>query len=1624
MSYFDQLLRQAAQNDKKKEAAGAVKPAASAQVGGGSNFDQLLRQAERNDAAAAQGAPASASAPATQSAAPAPSAVVPVSRAVELDNARIQYKKAKAAVDADKHSLGDIYSNDFAAREAERERREQNEKRLAEAAETMKRLGYAEEVDPTLGERVVKTLTGSAKLYGAQGVGVAESAANVEQAYRAANPSSYARDVERTWMPPTPESTAAQAEQLQQRGSRLKQSGSEDVERAQQGLGTLGRLGVQAAVAATQMGADVALGALTGGGSMLPMVVRSFGGGVQEAREKGYDAKQQVALGLANAATEWFTEKLFGGNPAYDTDVGLVNKLVAKVSKNERLVSALSSLPADIISEGLEEIIADVLEPISEKVITGNWTGYDIDRIIEDGVVGMLLGGVGQGGNVVVNAVHAANAQQSAPQTSSVDAGQTTTISEGNLTPAQTEAAEARKTGNAAVTPTEAAQPAPASAPTVEDVTRATAENPVVADVLRAAGITPSGGISTAAQTITQDDVKTAGGEAARDDSLGSARSGFDPFTAAELKYGTMEGGVNAVRPDDAPVSTNGEERVSRSVVSMKGAAVTPEDFVPLIERRTMEGGFSYIPISNDATTESAKGYITRRGWASALRDWTADVRTGKNSAETSAVGALLYNNAVNSGDYQTALDILGDMQDYATNTAQSLQALRILKTLTPDGQLYLIRQQVDKFNEQQAEQTRRREGNRRNRRGATDNIPVSEWMKRVGEDLADHLVTVGHVKKSRAKTVCETILSDLKRFYAEDTKPAAQGGDGSTRTEFERIYDMFQNRENYQRAWDAARAKLAAEFGEDSDAMAAFEEWFERAPDYTARLTRMLTGEETVSISQELCDRFLSAQTAEERDAVVTEMQKEVAAQLPSTFLDKWNALRYVNMLGNFRTQGRNLAGNAIMQAATRAKDAAAVAMEGIARAASGGRYERTKALLPGKALTDAAAADFANVEQVALGEVKYDLNEGSGAKDFMRGAKREKRIFRNGALEGYRKATDWAMEKGDVIFSRASYARALAGYLKAHHVTAAQFTDEDWRADSAAFIDKARAYAIREAQEATFRDTNAVSKWASQALRGKNTPAAARVLGEGLLPFRKTPANVAVRAEEYSPLGVINTAYKAAQLYRGAENVTGADVINQAAKTLTGTGIFALGFALRALGRLRGGKDEDDNQAYFDDLTGHQLYSLELPEQSLSYTMDWATPASIPLFMGVELYDLMQRDGFQLADVEGALTQIAEPMLEMSMLSGVNSVIDELKYGDNNIVQLLGTAVVSYATQALTNSLLGQLERSAEPERVTTFVDKDGQLPAWLQRQIGKASAKTPLWDYHQTPYITATGEREDNGNLAARIAQNLFSPGYVSRIDDGELARELQRVADGTKDTAIFPRNAEKTITEDGKTRSLTQAEYEQYATAQGRAYVEMVSALINGRRYGALSDEEKADAIRAVRTYSAARAKQEITGSTEALTGTARTVEKAAEAARAGRGALDVSEYFRLKVAHDKINEGDGSANEKATRFADYLRRTPWLSEAQRETAARMLTFGGGYVGEASERALSAVEDGTVKSMDEYYRLADSYVKSRNGAGASKARLTAWIDETFPKDQRRAMFDLFQGGGEANRWKNPY
>lgn len=624
------------------------------------------------------------------------------------------------------------------------------------------------------------------------------------------------------------------------------------------------------------------------------------------------------------------------------------------------------------------------------------------------------------------------------------------------------------------------------------------------------------------------------------------------------------------------------------------------------------------------------------------------------------------------------------------------------------------------------------------------------------------------------------------------------------------------------------------------------------------------------ITISEELQKEYDNAKTDEERDKVLKKIQKDIASQIPSTALDKWTALRYVNMLGNLRTQIRNVAGNAGMKLVSSAKNAVAVGIENLAYKASGGKLERTKSLTVSKAQMNAGKADFDNVKFAVLNGGKY-ADSGAQTADLMQGIQDQRTIFKsdnkilNAAMkpmEGYRKVTNWAMEAGDLLFSKPAYARALAGYLKANGITGSDYAGVD-----TALMDDARLYAIKEAQEQTFRDTNWLSGWISKVGRRKDTPKAVKAISEGIMPFRKTPANVLVRAEEYSPLGIINSVYYSIKAAKKGSDITGAQVINSWAKTITGTGIFGLGMLLYNLGMLSTGDDEDEKKESFDSMNGWQNYALILPDGT-NLTIDFLTPEAMPLLMGAELMKMMQEGGISAKDIEKALTSIADPMIQMSMLQGVNDTLDNIQYAEDNLGQLLINASVSYLTQGLTNTLAGQIERSFEDSRMQTFVDKDSDLPSWLQRTLGKASAKIPGWDYQQVPYINAWGEEEKNPGLLANLAYNTLSPSYIEMGQNTPLTRELERLNKAVPDANTYPSVPDKTISytdSDGKKHTdyvLTPEDWTSLAKKQGQEQRQLVESLIQSDMYKNLPDEYKAEAIKRAYTYAKEKARLEV------------------------------------------------------------------------------------------------------------------------------------------------------------------
>lgn len=803
------------------------------------------------------------------------------------------------------------------------------------------------------------------------------------------------------------------------------------------------------------------------------------------------------------------------------------------------------------------------------------------------------------------------------------------------------------------------------------------------------------------------------------------------------------------VRPLEVPKTDLQGNPVSATSANVYGSQFTTDDLASEEEAAIARGDLSYMKITNDKAAEKAEATIEAAGgWDEAYIQFHDSVRDGVTSAEMAARGAMLLNHAAEvyeqvkaTGNEVAAkeakqkwISILMDVREMGTNTAQGLQALRMIRELSPPDKL----------------------------------------------DFA---------------------VASIKRMVGK------------------------------------------MNLGND------------------------------VKIDENLLNEYRMAETDEQRNEIMTQIQQNVADQIPSTLLDKWTALRYMNMLGNLKTNVRNVAGNLGAAVAYRVKDQVAATMEDFVSVFNKD-FQKTKSHTVSAELLKAAKADFDNIKSSVSAGGKY--NERMSADgELQQGIMDKRRIFKsdnkvmNAAmmpLEAYRKGTSWMMNNkyfGDDAFGRGAYARALAGYLKANGVSGGDLSNVD-----SALMDKARSYAIKEAQEATFKDNTALANMASKLQK------ATGVVGQGIAPFTKTPANILTRAIEFSPAGLVDSAVKAAKAANPNTEVTGTDVINSIAKSVTGTALFGLGMLWQDQGFLFASESDDEEERKLDELSGKQPYSIEFewPDgKKYSYTMDWVTPVSMPLFMGAELNKILQENGGSLgglsfSDWVDVLTSVADPMIQMSMLQGINDSLNSIKFVENNLGQFVINAALSYLTQGLTNTLIGQIERSTEDTRMTTYVDENSNIPKFAQQAIGKASQKIPGWDYQQMEYRNVFGETEKN---EGGLAYNLLSPGYLSEVNSDAVNSELRRLNE-TQTEKIAPPDIPKKIDyTDSKGNvhnnyQLTEKQYQMLAQVQGQTAKKALDSLVLSSSYKNLTDSQKAATIKAIYEYAAEKGKQAALG----------------------------------------------------------------------------------------------------------------------------------------------------------------
>lgn len=564
--------------------------------------------------------------------------------------------------------------------------------------------------------------------------------------------------------------------------------------------------------------------------------------------------------------------------------------------------------------------------------------------------------------------------------------------------------------------------------------------------------------------------------------------------------------------------------------------------------------------------------------------------------------------------------------------------------------------------------------------------------------------------------------------------------------------------------------------------------------------------------------------------------------------FADRLNNIRYLCMLGNSRTHIRNLMGNVMMGTVTRAKDNIAGVMQ-----LALPQNERTKAVgtmltADGRRMVN-RARDYADNQMYSIlyQDGRWNMDTGLQAARNTYTTPVGRAIGRLSDING------GALEAEDNFFLRSAFGNSMASFLKARGYDSSIFdaTNEHSRA----VLRQAAAQALEDAREATFHEDNFLStafrNFSNDTRRHGPAGQLAYAVTEGILPFKKTPINIAKNALEYNPVGGAVEA-----IYRGATGQGATRVMDAAAKGVTGTAILGAGYLLAKNGMLTGGASGDDRADNYNEMLGDQNYAVKIPGKG-TYTLDWASPASVPLLIGAQIAK-DQEDGveFNLTQTLDQFRQITQPILDTTMLQGLNDTLNSVSYADSNDkLATLGTSALGSFANQFVPTALGQVARTVDDTRRSSYGGGDTKTERDIGYNIRKMENKIPGLSMANEPYIDQWGREEASldgtddsaGGTFLRGAYNMLSPGYVSSENITPVDEYLQGLYGGTNDSHVLPEKASSKITVDSKDYYMTPQEKTEYAKTSGKTAYDIVDSLRQNEMFLQLPEEQQAELV---------------------------------------------------------------------------------------------------------------------------------------------------------------------------------
>ena len=574
------------------------------------------------------------------------------------------------------------------------------------------------------------------------------------------------------------------------------------------------------------------------------------------------------------------------------------------------------------------------------------------------------------------------------------------------------------------------------------------------------------------------------------------------------------------------------------------------------------------------------------------------------------------------------------------------------------------------------------------------------------------------------------------------------------------------------------------------------------------------------------------------------------IANKIPKSFTNKLKTFRRLSMLANAKTQVRNVLGNVGALPVNILGDIGGSWLD--KRLA---RYTNTRT--QGNVRLQESISGARQGYQESLRDKRLGINtQNINAYEFQSGQTFNNKTLGGKVLNTIERWTNFGLDLGDRPFEQAYYRNALANIMS---LNGHEFATE---------LDK--QLARDEAEEKVWKNKG---KMADLAIATRNTLNKVHIgelgLGDMILPFVLTPANLAAATYKYSPAAVLSVAKNAMEFSKTIKGNTTHEqkvlaqkkLVDSFGKMTAGTVLYAIAYAISKAGKITGGEDDDKEVAAMMKSLGWQEYSVKIGDKYYSY--DWAEPFANPFAVMAEIQRQQQDSKFENnSELTNTLQVIAEAfkiggtrLQDQSFLASLQSIFsgqDSIAEGFIDFAAGLPASFVPTAAKQLADIMDGSAKMT---------YDKNSVFNTALNKMLVKIPGAKSLLPTKQTTLgndARKYQEVENIGNLLGNIFNSTISPANVSIDTAGEIGEEFIDVYNHTGDATIMPQIAVKNITYGSEKYQFTLEQQANLQKAMGDIVKTGMNELLFNDVYNTASYTDKATALTSLVQYAKGKA----------------------------------------------------------------------------------------------------------------------------------------------------------------------